>query len=132
MRLAVASSLWTAFVWGTRIRNAVRDDAGAGPVLLSLTFLALAAATLVWVWRARRSGRPEPWGRPLLAALAAWTAAVWAVRAVDIAVLSDHDAGFVVVHLALAAVSTALAAGAWRGATLEAMGGENRRLSPRE
>ena len=43
---------------------------------------------------------------PLL--LAGWTVAVWVVRAVDIAALSDHDTAFVVVHLVLAAVSIAL------------------------
>ena len=42
--------------------------------------------------------------------------AVWAVRAVDIA-LGDHSAGFIAVHLLLAAVSGALAAAAWRAVT---------------
>ena len=41
-------------------------------------------------------------------ALAVWTVAVWAVRAVGIA-FADHAAAFIAVHLVLAAVSTVLA-----------------------
>jgi hypothetical protein len=38
---------------------------------------------------------------------------IWAVRGIDIAI-SDHGAGFVVVHLVLAAVSIALSVAVWR------------------
>lgn len=97
-RSVLALALWTLFVWVGRIRNALPADEGAGPVLLAATFVALAVVVL-----ATRGARP--W----VLALAGWTVAVWAVRAVDIAVLSDHDAGFVAVHLVLASVSIALA-----------------------
>jgi hypothetical protein len=89
-------AVWTLFVWGVRIRNA---DGEVGPTVLAVVFVALAVAVLV-----TRGGRV-----PTLA-LAGWTAAVWTVRLVDIALLSDHEAAFVVVHAALAAVSVALAA----------------------
>ena len=97
----VALATWTLVVWAGRIRNAVADDAGAGPVLLAVTFVALAVAVLL-----------TRGDRRAVVALAAWTVAVWAVRAVDIALLSDHDTAFVVVHLVLAVVSVALAAAA--------------------
>ncbi len=98
-RSATVLALWSLFVWGTRIKNAVSGDEGAGAVLLAVTFVALAGLVLV------TKGRHGPFAL----ALAGWTAAVWAVRAVDIAFLSDHGAAFVVVHLVLAAVSIGLA-----------------------
>ena len=101
----VAFAAWTLLVWGGRIRNAVADAEGAGSVVLAVTFVALAAAVLV-----TRGDR-----RAVLA-LAAWTVAVWVVRGLDIALLSDHDTVFVVVHLVLAVVSVALAAAATRSA----------------
>ena len=95
-RPALVLALWSLFVWGVRIRNAAGE---MGPTLVAVTFVALAVAVLV-----TRGGR-----LPTLA-LAGWTAAVWVVRLVDIALLSDHEAAFVVVHAVLAAVSFALAA----------------------
>jgi hypothetical protein len=101
----VAFAVWTLVVWGGRIRNAVADADGARPVVLAVTFVALAAAVLI-----TRADR-----RAVLA-LAAWTVGVWVVRGVDIALLSDHDTAFVVVHLVLAVVSVALAVAATRSA----------------
>jgi hypothetical protein len=111
-RPALLLALWSLFVWGVRIRNAAGD---VGPILLSLTFVVLAAAVV-----ATRGHR-----RPTLA-LAGWTAAVWAVRLVDILLLSDQGAGFKAVHAALGTASIALAALAWRSLrsdqdTVEAM-----------
>ena len=90
---------WTLLVWAGRIRNAISGDEGAGTVVLAATFVALGGAVLA---SRGRSG-------PLVLALAAWTAAVWAVRIVDIAAFSERSAGFVAVHAVLAAVSIALA-----------------------
>lgn len=104
---ALVLAAWTLFVWGGRIRNALTDSGGAGPVVLALTFVALAVAVLAT--RGRRA--------PVVLALAGWTVAVWVPRAVDIALLSDHDAAFVVVHLVLAAVSVVLAAWVARDVT---------------
>lgn len=117
--LPVAAFLaWTLLVWGGRIRNALADTALDGSERART--LALAASFVVpAVWLAgewvlavsRRRTRPRraAWG---LSALAAWTVAVWMVRAGDIALAGDHDIGFVVVHVALAGVSSALAAAA--------------------
>lgn len=101
---AAVLAVWTLVVWAGRIRNAVTADEGIGPVLLAVTFVALAVAVLV-----------TRGARPAVLALAAWTTGVWAVRAVDIALLSDHEAAFVVVHVVLAVVSVALSAWAARG-----------------
>jgi hypothetical protein len=84
---------WTVFVWAGRIRN-------GGSVLLAASFLVLAVLAM---WR--RGG----W----IAALAAWTIGVWAVRTPYILV-HDHPAGFKVVHTVLAAISIALAISAQR------------------
>lgn len=100
-RAPLALAVWTLLVWAGRIRNAVDAGEGAAPVVLAVTFVVLAVAVLAT--RAARSAT---------LALASWTVAVWVVRAVDIALLSDHDTGFVVVHLVLAVVSIALAAAA--------------------
>jgi len=87
---------WTLFVWLARLRNAADD--GVGSAVLASAFAFGAVVVLV-----RRHDRA-----PALA-LAGFTVAVWLVRGADIALLSDHDTGFVVVHLVLAAVSIALA-----------------------
>jgi hypothetical protein len=103
--VAWALVLWTLFVWGTRIANILTDGGGAGAlaVAVGLTALGLAAgASLV--------GARLPWALP---ALAVGTVVVWAVR-VPLVLAHDHEAGFVVVHLVLAAVSVALAVGALR------------------
>ena len=88
-------------MWGVRIRNAAGE---VGPTVVAVTFVALAVAVLV------TRGERVP-----VLALAGWTVAVWVVRMVDIAFLSDHEVAFVLVHAALAAVSVALAAWAAAG-----------------
>ena len=102
-RRVTALAIWSLFVWGVRIRNAEGD---LGPTLLAASFVVLAVAVL-----ASRGER-----LPTLA-LAGWTIAVWAVRVVDIALLSDHETAFIVVHAVLAVVSTALAVAAVRAAS---------------
>jgi hypothetical protein len=109
-RSSTVLAIATLVIWAGRIRNAASGDEGAGPVVLALTFVGLAVAVLATRTR----------NRAVEAALAGWTGAVWLVRAVDIAVLSDHDAAFVAVHLVLAAVSLALAA--WVGRDLAVPG----------
>jgi hypothetical protein len=95
-----ALALWSLFVWGARIRNAVNGDDGTAAIVLASTFVVL--AVLVLATKGQNGF--------LAIALAGWTVAVWSVRAVDIAFLSDHGAAFVVVHLVLAVVSWVLAA----------------------
>ena len=98
----MAFVVWTVFVWGVRIKNA---DGSVGAVLLAATFVIPAVGVLVTRGDRRRT---------LLRCLAAWTVLVWSVRVVDIVVLSDHTVGFKVVHVALGAISVALAVAALR------------------
>ena len=103
---ALLAAGWTAFVWLTRVSNAVRDDdlgvaATVGALAVAVSFLALAVVVVVAAVRRR-----DLLFRAVLA-LTVWTVAVWAVRMVDIAG-SDHGIGFVVVHLLLAVVSVAV------------------------
>jgi hypothetical protein len=108
-RAVVALVVWTLLVWTTRIRNIWGDDAldtagKVGRTALALSFTMLAVAVAVAALK-RAPGAL----RATVAALAAWTTGVWLVRSVAI-VAGDHDLGFTVVHLVLAAVSVALAA----------------------
>ena len=110
-RAALALVAFTFVVWTTRIGNIWGDDeldtAGkVGRTALALSFTVLAVAVLVVL---RRDDRR----RLAVAALGAWTTAVWLVRGTGI-VAGDHEAGFKVVHAVLAVVSIALAALAWR------------------
>jgi hypothetical protein len=112
----VSLSLWTLAVWATRINNICAEEgpstaARAGRTALALSLTVLAVAALVGAVRRRR--REVLWLAPLVRAFAAWTVAVWVVRAVQIS-LAGHRMGFVVVHLVLAVVSTVLALAAAR------------------
>lgn len=97
---------WTAFVWGTRVRNIARDGGGSLSLLVALGLVALAALVAVALVR---DGTPR-WAVP---ALAVATVAAWAVR-VPVILLDDHGAAFKVVHTLLAVVSVALAVAALR------------------
>lgn len=108
---------WTLFVWVGRIRNGVADPeldgaALAGVLVLSLSFVALALVVGTLAWRDRR-GAPTAKLRRLVGVTALWTTAVWLVRMADIAFAGDHEAGFVMVHVALGVVSIALWAVTW-------------------
>lgn len=103
-RPTLAFAAWTLLVWAGRIRNAVDGNEGTGAIVLAATFVLGAVAVLA------TRGRVAA----VVVALAAWTTAVWVVRAIDIAFLSDRSAGFVAVHLVLAAVSIGLAGWATR------------------
>lgn len=109
---AIALVVWTFLVWTTRINNIWADDSlsdgdkwGRTALALSFTVLALAVAVALW----RRAG----WLSGALLLLTGWTVGVWVVRSVGIA-SGDHSAGFIAVHLVLAAVSIALSALALR------------------
>jgi hypothetical protein len=113
LAVVAAAVAWTGFVWIGRIRNALADDelrgaALAGVVALSATFLVLAASALVLLVRWARGRAPTRADRAVVLANLVWAAGVWAVRIVDIALLDDHDAAFVVVHVALGVVSVLL------------------------
>lgn len=103
---------WTFLVWATRVDNVLGEDGlGAADrawrIALAASFAVPAAVLAVLVVRRRAAAAP------LARVLAAWTVAVWAVRATGI-VLADHDTAFTLVHVALGLVSAALAVAAWR------------------
>lgn len=107
--------LWTWFVWGGRIRNALGDpelggSALVGTVVLASSFVVLATALAVMMVRDRVRGGPGGVRGALTWILALWTTGVWTLRVVDIAAFGGHGIGFVLVHVALAVVSIALAA----------------------
>lgn len=120
--------VWSLFTWVGRLRNVLTDEtlSGAertGPLLLAASFVlpALVLAALWWRhvggrWTGRDIAPVAPALRTATLAFAAWTVAVWVVRAVDIALFSDHEVGFVVVHTVLAVVAIALSVAA--GASL--------------
>jgi hypothetical protein len=118
---ALALVAWTLFVWTTRIANVWRDEALAGGEKLgrtglALSFTLLAIAVVVTLWRhARRASQLA------MGALAGWSVAVWVVRDAGI-LLDDHGVAFKLVHTALAVVSVALAALAWREARQASVG----------
>lgn len=106
----IVLAAWTAFVWITRINNALADaELSAGgkafSIVLSLSLLALAAASVWAVWTARAVR--------VIQVFAAWTVLVWAVR-IPMILVADHAVGFKAVHAMLGLVSIALAAVAYR------------------
>ena len=119
--LLVGFVAWTAYVWSTRIVNALGDSAAtagskAFSVGLSCTFLAFAVAGVVVAVRG--------WSRPLrsievlvLRLFAGWTVLVWVVRVPMIA-LDDRSVGFKAVHAALGLISVVLAALVWRSSVV--------------
>lgn len=104
--IPAALAAWTAFVWGTRVRNIVRDGGGTLSLLVALGLVALAVIVAIALVR---GGTPR-WAVP---ALATATVAAWVVRA-PVILLGDHGVGFKVVHTGLALVSIALAVAALR------------------
>lgn len=99
--------VWTVFVWGNRISNALNSDESTGgkifSVVLSLVMLAFAlSVAVIWV-RQRFAQLTESMVRVVTAA-GVFTVLVWVVRIPQIA-FSDHDAGFVIVHALLGVIS---------------------------
>ena len=132
-RIAVALvatfAVWTLLVWGGRIRNIVAADdldavGRAWRLGLAAVFVVGAVIVLGMLWAARGDVQVhrQPGGSHrvvvpssllrAVTALAVTTAVVWLVRGGAI-VLGDYDAGFKVVHSALAVVSIALGVAAW-------------------
>ena len=112
--------VWTVFVWGGRVRNALGDPdlsggGRTGPLLLAATFLVPAVALAVaLVVSGRQQAHDRGPVRALVGALGLWTVCVWVVRAADIVLGGDHPVPFVVVHVVLAAVSVGLSVAALR------------------
>lgn len=120
--LALAFAGWTAYVWTTRIRNAVADDALSGgakgvTMVTSAAFVAGSIALGWLAWRSwRRSGAVDGVAGAVLTALLAATVLVWAIRVPVILADSDRSIAFKVVHASLALISVALGVAARRRA----------------
>jgi len=108
--------IWTIFVWGVvRVRNIMNDpDLSSSertwPLILAATLWIPAAALLVTLLVTLI--RKQEFAQPLkivVAVLGVWTTLVWMVRAFDIALTSNRELPFIVVHLQLAVISVGLA-----------------------
>ena len=110
--------VWTLVVWVGRVRNALADPddpSSATGLWLALTFVLGALALAASLVAARGSDAAATARVPLVWALAGWTVLVWVQRMFGI-VGGDRSAGFVMVHLVLAAVSSVLGIAAVREA----------------
>ncbi len=110
---------WTAYVWGTRVSNIVRDDGYTVDLVLAGALAVLGVAVAVTTWR-RRPRWP-------LAMLVVVTVATWLVRTPLIVFDPGHGVPFKAVHAALAVVSIVLAALAWRARLVLAPAGSGDR-----
>jgi hypothetical protein len=110
----LALGAWTAFVWLVRIKNALGDAdmTGGGRAVALVTSVAFLAGAGAVVWAHHTV---QPWARRAAAGFAVATAVYWAIRMLTI-VVRGHSAGFVIVHLALAAVFVGLASWVVRAA----------------
>jgi hypothetical protein len=104
----IALCAWTLLVWTTRIGNIWGDDELTDGEKWGRTGLALSFTALVLVVGYALFQRAA-WRGLAVKVLAGWTVGVWVTRSFGIAT-GDHEAGFIAVHLVLAAVSIALAA----------------------
>ena len=107
---------WTIFVWGiVRVRNILGDDAMSSSeqtrsLLLATSLWLPALVLLVALGVSLLRRRPLPQAARIgVAALGVWTVLVWLVRAYDIALMSDRELPFILVHLVLAVISVGLA-----------------------
>jgi hypothetical protein len=110
---------WSLFVWSTRISNAWKDHHAStasklGATLLSLSFVALSALTVVVLVRSRRRIWTAGEVR-LLEVFAGWTTAVWLVFG-TIILVHHHPLAFKAVHVTLGLISIGLSAAVWRSA----------------
>ena len=99
---------WTLFLWGSRTRNVVSNEAlsvwgTAWRLGVVVVFVALAVVAL------RRSARNR-----VLPVLVWWTIGYWLVRGGGIVLDANHDASFKVVHSVLMVISIGVAMWVWR------------------
>ncbi len=104
---------WTAFVWTTRISNALEGNEStvdkATSIVFAVIFLAFAAGSVVLLVRLWRGALLDRSWAGFVALFAAWTTCVWCVRFVTIG-FSGNTLAFKVVHIVLGLISIGLAA----------------------
>jgi len=108
--------VWTIFVWGiVRVRNIMGDADLTGsertwPLILAASLWVPAAVLLMVLVITLIRKKPFAQAATVgVAVLGVWTTLVWMVRAFDIALVSDRELPFIVVHLVLAVISVGLA-----------------------
>ncbi len=108
--------VWTIFVWGiVRVRNIMGDADLTGsertwPLVLAASLWVPAAVLLIVLVVTLIRKKPFAKGATVgVAVLGVWTTLVWMVRAFDIALVSDRELPFILVHLVLAVISVGLA-----------------------
>jgi hypothetical protein len=108
--------VWTIFVWGiVRVRNIMGDADLTGsertwPLVLAASLWVPAAVLLIVLVVTLIRKKPFAKGATVgVAVLGVWTALVWMVRAFDIALISNRELPFILVHLVLAVISVGLA-----------------------
>ena len=108
--------VWTIFVWGiVRVRNIMGDAELTGsertwPLVLAASLWVPAAVLLIVLVVTLIRKKPFAKGATVgVAVLGVWTTLVWMVRAFDIALVSDRELPFILVHLVLAVISVGLA-----------------------
>lgn len=135
MRAALwVNAIWMAFLWTTRVRNALGDrNLSTGGALvaygLSAVFLVGAGVLVAVAVLDRRGTELAASSRIalLVGGIGLVHGVVWVIRGIGIAA-ADHAIGFIVVHLVLATVS--VTAGTWLAVRARALrGGFGRRTS---
>jgi hypothetical protein len=108
-----ALTAWTAFVWTTRISNALNGTESTADKALSIVFavifLGFAIGSVVLLVRLWKGAIFDRTWAGFVALFAAWTTTVWCVRFVTIG-LSDNTMAFKLVHIVLGLISIGLAA----------------------
>ena len=127
---------WTAYVWVSRISNALGNDSlstasKAFSIVLSCSVLVLTAAAGVVAVR----GWSRAWSRAevlVLRVAAGWAGGLWLVLVPKILIdgrpagFDGNLAAFKAVHVVLGIISVALAALVWRATTRVGAGDESR------
>lgn len=115
MKPFLALGGWTLFVWGSRIRNVVRDEGWVShwTMAVAVAFVAVALCLLAMGSLAVVTDRDVEAIRPVGLVLAVVGSVWWIVR--DLGILfADHSVPFKVVHTILAAITLALSVWVFR------------------
>ena len=105
--LAALIGVWALITWGGRIGLLSGDETVLAKARIAVSLLAAAAAVIGLLM-------DRWWTKPTVGLYVGVTLAVWVTSIVSVVGDPAPSGAFNAVHLALAGVSIALAAGAWR------------------